>query len=256
MTINFSKCSRRPLSSMDRFVACGLLLRSFSQVHLRSVAFIATPTMMLGGTRVAIALLCLSLVNVYYIASQLGFQPWSKQADRSYCEHRVGLIIFSTNICTRLAYRGHDYPETLPDLASQLPHVYLTVEESVHFALLGEDSDAEWDSPTSAGYGYVRLGPDHRFFAVTMFHELHCLRMLNLAFFRHPVAGPEHVRHCLNYLRQGVLCSPDLTLEPGNFEDKEYRPGDSGATHVCRDWSAVYPIADTNYWEWMNVTST
>ena len=155
----------------------------------------------------------------------------------------------------KLAYRGHDFPRTFPLPTPELPLVSLTAEESVHYQLMGLQSDDEWFSLASADYGYVRLGPEDRMFVITMFHELHCLRVLNMAFGKAPLATPEHIRHCLGYLRQGVLCAPDLTLEPGNFEDRDFEVDRTGATHTCRDWSVVYPIADENYYAWTNRTS-
>ena len=53
-------------------------------------------------------------------------------------------------------------------------------------------------------------------FVPTMFHELHCLWILNRGFDKgERLAVPlSHINHCLNYIRQGVMCQPDLTLEP------------------------------------------
>jgi hypothetical protein len=68
------------------------------------------------------------------------------------------------------AYKGHDFPDTLP--VSSLGRALMTVEESPTYPLQGVESDAEWFSMTSAGYGYVHLGPNNRIFAVTMFHEV------------------------------------------------------------------------------------
>lgn len=130
----------------------------------------------------------------------------------------------------------------------------MTVEESIHYPLFGAASDDQWFSLTSASYGYVRLGPDDRMFVVTTFHELHCLRLLNLAFSKAHVANTGHIKHCLNYIRQSVLCSPDLTIEPGNFEERHFDIDRTGATHACRDWSMVYPIMDDNYAVWLNIT--
>ncbi|GBE89266.1 hypothetical protein SCP_1502740 [Sparassis crispa] len=135
---------------------------------------------------------------------------------------------------------------------SDLPLVSMTVEESMHYPLLGVPSDIEWFSSMSPGSGYVRLGPEDRMFVVTMFHELHCLRVLNLAFGKARFATPAHIKHCLNYLRQGILCAPDLTLEPGNFEEKDFEVERLGATHTCRDWSIVFQMMDENYYNWEN----
>ncbi|EMD34967.1 hypothetical protein CERSUDRAFT_139739 [Gelatoporia subvermispora B] len=153
------------------------------------------------------------------------------------------------------SYRGHDFPEALPLPEGDLSLVTMTVEESTHYPLLGLASDSEWFSltPQETGYGYARLGPDHRMFVVTMFHELHCLRILNLAFGKVTGATTEHIRHCLSYIRQGVLCSPDLTLEPGNFEERDFKTERIGATHTCRDWEAAYSVMYHNHDQWETV---
>ncbi|KZT04599.1 uncharacterized protein LAESUDRAFT_760894 [Laetiporus sulphureus 93-53] len=80
------------------------------------------------------------------------------------------------------AYKAHDYPMTLPPSTPGLPAVFLPVEESVHYPLLGDASDDAWYALTNWTNGFVVLGPEERLFAITMFHELHCLRILNLAY--------------------------------------------------------------------------
>ena len=128
------------------------------------------------------------------------------------------------------------------------------MEETVHYQPLGEASDEEWLSLTSAGYGYVRLGSEDRTFMVTMFHELHCLRMLNRAFTKSQGATPEHIRHCLNYIRHSILCSPDLTLEPGDFAEKDFTVERTGGVHTCKDWGYIYRFMDDNYHAWRKRT--
>ncbi len=130
----------------------------------------------------------------------------------------------------------------------------MQMEETVHYLPLGDASDDAWLSLTSAGYGYVRLGPEDRTFVVTMFHELHCLRMLNRAFTKSQGATPEHLKHCLSYIRQGILCFPDLTLEPGNFEERDFEVERSGGMHTCRNWDLVYRVMDENFHEWSKRT--
>ncbi|KAI0310864.1 hypothetical protein OF83DRAFT_1178130 [Amylostereum chailletii] len=152
------------------------------------------------------------------------------------------------------SWRGHDHPETLPLPMDDLPQVSLIVEESVHYPILGLPSDDQWFGLASASYGYVRLGPDDRQFVVTMFHELHCMRLLNRAFSKEEVATVDHVKHCLAYIRQGALCAADLTLEEGNFEERDFERVRTGGHHVCRDWTAVYPVIDDNFFEWKNRT--
>ncbi|KAG1798716.1 hypothetical protein EV424DRAFT_1332873, partial [Suillus variegatus] len=71
-----------------------------------------------------------------------------------------------------------------------------------------------------------------RLFGVSMFHQLHCLQMIRLAL----INGPnDHSGHCLNFLRQAILCNSDTTLDPR-----------LGVTHICRDWSQVYAYIEEN----------
>ncbi|EJD48816.1 hypothetical protein AURDEDRAFT_136066 [Auricularia subglabra TFB-10046 SS5] len=147
------------------------------------------------------------------------------------------------------AWKGNDFPLTIPlATGDDLPIVEMSVEETAHFTL-GLTGRAQWasDVPETAGYGYCRLGPEDRVFALTMFHELHCLRILSEAF-EHD--KPDHVRHCLSYLRHGILCSADLTLEPGDALDRDFTHSRSGSTRLCRDWSVVYNAMERNWRNW------
>ncbi|KAF5367789.1 hypothetical protein D9615_010506 [Tricholomella constricta] len=148
------------------------------------------------------------------------------------------------------AYIGHDYPATVPLPSGQPGSVLMTVEESLQYPLAGFASDKEWFSITTQSEGYVRLGPQDRIFVVTMFHELHCLRMLNLAFDPSNGVKDGHINHCLGYLRQMALCGSDLTLEPAGWEDRDFRFDRVGATHMCRDWTEVYAEVEKNYQRW------
>ncbi|KAH7903246.1 hypothetical protein BJ138DRAFT_181613, partial [Hygrophoropsis aurantiaca] len=106
-------------------------------------------------------------------------------------------------------YQGHDFPDLLPEV--EVGSMEFVVEESADYPVLGLASDAQWFSLAGPHEGFVRLGQNDRIFVVSMFHELHCLRLLNAAF-----DGPAgtvskgHAQHCLNYLRQMALCSADL----------------------------------------------
>jgi len=118
----------------------------------------------------------------------------------------------------------------------------------------------EWLSTYSSdltflgGY-FVRLGPSYRTFELGIFHQLHCLSTLHKAIlYPHlDVFGPEHVGHCLNYLRQHFLCEADDTLEPGDFMQDVIRDTDGGRLggagmfeRECRDWGAVFDFAKDN----------
>lgn len=80
-----------------------------------------------------------------------------------------------------------------------------------------------------------------------MFHQLRCLNVLHLELIR-PSRFESHapneplVKHCLNYLRQMILCRSDLYLE--NVRDP-IGPHAVDVTHVgtCKDWRKVYDAA-------------
>ncbi|KAJ7697022.1 hypothetical protein B0H17DRAFT_1052626 [Mycena rosella] len=101
------------------------------------------------------------------------------------------------------SYIGDDYPE-IWRISSSLGKVAMTVEETQSYPIHGGHNTLEmWATTSSKGFGYVRLGTEHRAFAVSMFHQLHCVRLLraSLAGSYDPYARG-HMHHCLNYLRQ------------------------------------------------------
>ena len=79
---------------------------------------------------------------------------------------------------------------------------------------------------------------------------MHCLRMINRAFTKSTGATLPHLWHCLNYLRQSILCSPDLTLEPGDFEQRDFEVERGNGLHVCNNWDQVYQMLDENILDW------
>ena len=138
----------------------------------------------------------------------------------------------------------------------------MRVENSEHYGL--NDSD-DWDSLFPDGHGFVYLPrdgdlPNEGYYAITMYHQLHCLNG-----FRHLVINAmannvtelniAHAKHCLSYLRQGLLCQADTALEPAEFArtvnggTTQAVHGD-GTTHLCRDWSQVRKWAEDNYPTW------
>ncbi|KAJ7662325.1 hypothetical protein B0H17DRAFT_1020178 [Mycena rosella] len=182
---------------------------------------------------VAIILTCLAaLVNVYLLATRNVAAP----------------------LAATYSYVGDDYPELWP--VSLLQEVAMTVEETWSYPIHGDDAQELWATTSSKGFGYVRLGPEHRAFAVAMFHQLHCVRLLRAALDgRYDAVSRGHMHHCLNYIRQMILCSPNLTLEPPDVLSRDFEIGRIGATHVCSDWSAMYRDAAENWAEWFNIVN-
>lgn len=61
-------------------------------------------------------------------------------------------------------------------------------------------------------------------------------------------AGAGHEYHCIDYLRQAIMCSGDTTLDYAELHDDGTRRGFSGAnsTHQCRDWDTIVGWAVEN----------
>ncbi|KAG2362352.1 hypothetical protein BDR07DRAFT_1609564 [Suillus spraguei] len=139
-------------------------------------------------------------------------------------------------------YIGDDYPIELP---LDLEIVALTFEDSKYYSTSGLSAWSEWDllDHFPKGHGFVRLGPNGRLFGVSMFHQIHCLQMIRLAL----INGPnDHSGHCLNFLRQAILCNSDTTLDPVYINGSMSGTNGLGVTHICRDWSQVYAYTEEN----------
>ncbi|KAJ8091647.1 hypothetical protein AAF712_014021 [Marasmius tenuissimus] len=205
----------------------------------------------------------LSVVFAYLSLANLLFAVWHRKLRHNHNKGQEYPV-------SAYSYHGHDYPRVLPS-TDTLRSVLLTVEESSSYQIAGYESDPQWEAVGGAAWGYVRLKPNNsedassdshgkrRMFSITMFHELHCLRLLNLAFDESDAVGEHHITHCLNYLRQMALCDSDLTLEPYDWEERHAGDlgGESeglhiqGATHVCRDWTQVMGLVEENWHEWV-----
>ncbi|KAL6903859.1 hypothetical protein GGI43DRAFT_381569 [Trichoderma evansii] len=87
----------------------------------------------------------------------------------------------------------------------------------------------------------------HWLVGVDGFHQIHCLNMLRkgLRPDYYTVRDPEpiystHLNHCLDYLRQSIMCNIDLTPLPIYWDERQNRPmADMEVEHTCRDFQAV-----------------
>ena len=143
------------------------------------------------------------------------------------------------------------YPISLIPPSRHPRNAAFTMEESVHYSL---NSTLEWDSLIPAGTGgAVRLGPDDRFYTVSMFHQLQCLNDLRKAVVQtedESEPTKERVHHCLNYVRQMLLCAASVRLEP-----VKPTAGGRGADgfwleHRCKDWTLLRQEVELNHGRW------
>ncbi|KAH8881481.1 hypothetical protein GQ53DRAFT_788029 [Thozetella sp. PMI_491] len=105
--------------------------------------------------------------------------------------------------------------------------------------------------PASTGWGK----PGEVFSATSMTHQLHCLFMMGRIFSAMLMNQTEtlpshflpndwewHFMHCIDYMRQSVMCSADVTLEPHQpDEPQDTGPLDGGwnGRHVCKNYGQV-----------------
>jgi hypothetical protein len=128
----------------------------------------------------------------------------------------------------------------------------MNIEPTKHYQLSGPNADAEW-AALAPNDGIVHLGPHRRPYSISLFHQLRCLDIIRRDMVvdesRRP---PEDTtsssnklsRHCLNYMRQMVLCRADLALDPvlGRALEARVRPD----TNQCVDWRRVYEELEKN----------
>ena len=158
-----------------------------------------------------------------------------------------GCLIFT-------AWLEADYPPSLIPLSQHPRNAALVIEDTVHYA---PNASADWHSIFPAGSGgFVKLGPHDRLFGVSMFHQLHCLDKMRRAVVAMPSSEWEswHTQHCLNYVRQMLLCAASVRLEPVKVAPGKGQEGlkvdGFGLQHECRDWSALREAVEANHERW------
>jgi hypothetical protein len=91
-------------------------------------------------------------------------------------------------------------------------------------------------------------------YMVSVFHQLHCLSYL-AEYYQRGYGGHEltvevahHSAHCFNYIRQGITCNADVTLEGHT----DAGPGE-GSEHECVDYDALLEWANEHAaYKWRN----
>ncbi|KAJ7890290.1 hypothetical protein B0H13DRAFT_1626446, partial [Mycena leptocephala] len=68
----------------------------------------------------------------------------------------------------------------------------------------------------------------------------------------------QETKHCLNYLRQMILCMLNLTLESPNglSGSRNFDTDRHSSVHVCKDWKKVYSAMGANWERWTNISTS
>ncbi|KAF9002917.1 hypothetical protein BDQ17DRAFT_1305870 [Cyathus striatus] len=149
------------------------------------------------------------------------------------------------------SYVGTDMPRELPLKVRNANMVFH--DDPDHYAMTGRASWAEWNEMRPLGKGYAYYGDAYYSFGVSMWHQLHCLNHIRTMLVNGD-DGSDHTEHCFHYLRQGILCAADTTLEYGG-PSRLLANGDKVATgvnitHTCRDWKQVYDYLEEEHGKW------
>lgn len=91
---------------------------------------------------------------------------------------------------------------------------------------------------------------------VSFVHQLHCVNRLRQGYYS-ALNGTEnaqtthHIRHCLEYLRQTIMCHVDTNLEYREEHPVTKEVSTSGYTdHQCRDFGEMFDFVEK--WRVMN----
>ena len=159
---------------------------------------------------------------------------------------RLTFILSCMLIIWPSGYKEDNYPAQLP---LELSSVGLAMK-SQDEPYFGLHADAEWRSQFPPSGGFTDLGPNNRTFMVSMVHQLHCLDFLRVGYVTNRTDLEGHVQHCLQYMRQVVLCNADTTLESANsvyVDGKWIYVGDmGGSVHRCKDWTMLRRYLEEN----------
>ncbi|OCL07611.1 hypothetical protein AOQ84DRAFT_294758, partial [Glonium stellatum] len=119
-------------------------------------------------------------------------------------------------------------------------------------------TNTAWDSlfPKQGGF-FTRPPLVRSRSTLSVFHQLHCLDAIRHSYWQlHDAAiegrkisdedfpmmtSPSHVRHCVDLLRQSLMCNSDRTVE-----EKDDKGGVSGfgTTHQCYDYKQLVHLVE------------
>ncbi|KAH7350825.1 hypothetical protein BKA65DRAFT_535923 [Rhexocercosporidium sp. MPI-PUGE-AT-0058] len=137
------------------------------------------------------------------------------------------------------------------------------------------EADKLWNDLMPIGSGFIRVPYPRRFdmpqskaieddpeegevYSLSIAHQLHCLAVIRHVIMKYEkrdksrFAGDGHEYHCIDYIRQSLLCAGDTTLDYAEIrrgsDGVERRRGFTGAnsTHQCRDWDSIRAWAIEN----------
>ena len=84
--------------------------------------------------------------------------------------------------------------------------------------------------------------PSHYVTGLEVFHQLYCLNLIRkkLSPEYYVDEADVHVEHCLDQLRQALMCSADTATIPWSWSKSQQRTiAEARTTHTCKDFDAI-----------------
>lgn len=57
----------------------------------------------------------------------------------------------------------------------------------------------------------------------------------------------DHIPHCIDYIRQGIMCAGDTSMEGATYDRHRTVLFGLGNPHRCKDFQAIYDFTADNY---------
>jgi hypothetical protein len=137
----------------------------------------------------------------------------------------------------------------------EVGHASIWIDNTIRYQLNYPESESEYSKLVPSGGPTIRIPADldpvneEGVYTVALFHQLQCLDVIRRDYVKNH--STELSQHCLNYIRQSLLCIADTRLEPVRAE-KPPNVVILAGDYVCKDWSALYKAAEANQKNWRN----
>jgi hypothetical protein len=188
-----------------------------------------------GGLRLAVEIAMLGFI-VFLLAA------------KPYCGYTIRNLPVPR--LPRKIYTFHDNPRYLKEemwfnetVTLKTLHNWIELSAKARgFVVIQNAEKYDLPNPYTVAVNRDEDGPGYM---MSVFHQLHCLSYL-AEHYQQGYAGvnltgevAHHSSHCFNYLRQGIMCAGDTTLEG----ETEAGPGE-GSEHECVDYDALLEWAN------------
>ncbi|KAF2839591.1 hypothetical protein M501DRAFT_932416 [Patellaria atrata CBS 101060] len=197
-----------------------------------------------------VSLLAIGILSIILVLSrgQIGRQCWERYnyyspvnealADRPYIENR-----FNGSLWYESPFKGPPSPAVEDAWHSIMQYGMIAVSAS-DMVRVNHTLRTAAQFPAEAGGGYIA--------ATVGTHQLHCLHYIwqdhHRSYFPNvlkkveeiPEMYERHYEHCVDYIRQSLMCNFDVGLVTYNWvRDHQNPTPNSNAMHKCVDWEHV-----------------